>query len=608
MSRIFKERGITADRISVKCDHALFSDAESHHFSPTKMATLVTAAEKHLETPIPLLPLSSYLEFRDNGNRSRYEAIYFKRRDMALTLSLAESYERKGRFTAKLADVVWAIMEESTWIIPAHLYNSPTHGEFGCPPVYDSTRIHGIDLFSAGTAGALTAIYTLSARELDSVSPIIREKLLHQLRQRIVIPYLNCSFWWTGERGNSVNNWCPWIVSNILHAASVAVADEYTMKRVLQRSLDALDHFTAEYMPDGGCSEGPSYWGAAGASYFDCLELLYDISKGTINVYDHPLVRSMCEYIVKFNICKNRFVNFADCPPKTLHDGAQIRRMGEKCGSASLIAFGDTMATLLPFPSGLSAHSRTYRYLRNLMTDVPAHTEGCAERRIWFPDLKVMIARESTDPARGIFVAVKGGNNDEQHNHNDVGNVIVYHNGNPVLIDTGAGEYTKKTFSSQRYELWYMQSNYHNLPAFGGVAQKNGKAFVSSEECYRAEDGSLRMELAHAYPAEADLRSFVRTVVLNEENAVVITDEIRTEREQEVDFRYMSCAEPRLLADGKIALAEGRIMEYDPRLACEIEAFAVCDPGIERNWQTDTLWRIHFRASCTEGKFVFTVR
>jgi hypothetical protein len=116
------------------------------------------------------------------------------------------------------------------------------------------------------------------------------------------------------------------------------------------------------------------------------------------------------------------------------------------------------------------------------------------------------------------------------------------------------------------------------------------------------------MELARAYPSEAGLRSFVRTVVLNEKNEVVITDAICTEREQEVDFRYMSCAEPRLLADGKIALAEGRIMEYDPRLACEIEAFAVCDPGIERNWQTDTLWRIHFRASCTEAEFIFTVR
>ena len=608
MTHIFHERGLRADRIPDIRNRPLFSDLSKDSFVPAKMELLIKAAEGYLTTPIPLLPLSIYLEFRDNGNRSHYEAIYFKRRDMALTLSLAEAYEQKGRFTAKLADVLWAIMEESTWILPAHLYTSPTHGEFGCPPVYDGTRLHGIDLFSAGTAGALSAIDSLSARELDAVSPIIREKLRHQLRERIVIPYLNCTFWWTGENGNSVNNWCPWIVSNILHTATVAVEDTYTMKRLLQRSLDALDRFTAEYMPDGGCTEGPSYWGAAGASYFDCLEILHELSGGAIDVYDHPLVKSMCEYIVKFNICKNRFVNFADCPPKTLHDGTQIRRMGEKCGSDSLIAFGDTMATLLPFPSGLSAHSRTYRYLRNLMTEVPVHTEGCAECRIWFPDLKVMAARESTDPTQGIFVAAKGGNNNEQHNHNDVGNVIVYYNGNPVLIDTGAGEYTKKTFSAQRYELWYMQSNYHNLPAFGGVAQKNGKAFASSEESYCADTGSLRMELAHAYPAEAKVRSFVRTVVLNEENAVVITDEIRTEAEQEVDFRYMSCAEPHLLENGKIALAEGRIMEYDPRLACEIEAFAVCDPGIERNWQSDTLWRIHLRATCTEGKFVFTVR
>ena len=70
----------------------------------------------------------------------------------------------------------------------------------------------------------------------------------------------------------------------------------------------------------------------------------------------------------------------------------------------------------------------------------------------------------------------------------------------------------------------------------------------------------------------------------------------------------MTCAAPQLLEAGKLALAEGRIMEYDPRLVCEIESFAVNDPGIERNWQTDTLWRIHFLATCAEGRFVFTVR
>ncbi|MBQ9691918.1 MAG: hypothetical protein IJV70_02030, partial [Clostridia bacterium] len=59
--------------------------------------------------------------------------------------------------------------------------------------------------------------------------------------------------------------------------------------------LDSLDNWTALYAPDGGCDEGPSYWGAAGASYFDCLELLYDLSGGKINVYGHPLVKAIFE-------------------------------------------------------------------------------------------------------------------------------------------------------------------------------------------------------------------------------------------------------------------------------------------------------------------------
>ena len=88
----------------------------------------------------------------------------------------------------------------------------------------------------------------------------------------------------------------------------------------------------------------------------------------------------------------------------------------------------------------------------------------------------------------------------------------------------------------------------------------------------------------------------------------MITDAVEMTREQEVDFRYMTCAEPRLEEAGKLLLAEGRVMTYDPRLTCEIEAFPVNDPGIERNWHTDTLWRIHFKAVFTEGQFAFTVK
>ena len=608
MARIFKERAITADGVLDIKDFKLFSDAKTSELVPEKLSEVVKKAEYFLEQEIPLLRLSVFLEFRDNGNRSNYQNPYFKRREMALTLALAEAYEKKGRFTVKLLDTVWAILEESTWIIPAHMYNSPTHGEYGIPPVYDNTRMHGIDLFAASTAGVLTAVYSLMKDEFDAISPIVNERLKFMINDRIIKPYLNCGFWWTGEYGNGVNNWGPWITSNILHTMSVFVDDTYTRRRVVTKALNSLDAFTSTYREDGGCTEGPGYWGAAGASYFDCLELLYDITGGAINIYDHPIVKNMFEYIVKFNINGKRFINFADCPPFVHHDGIMIRRMGEKCGSETLCSFGDTMAMLTDGGVGYSGHSHVYRCLRNLTSPTPTATVSKAAKRVWFPNLKVMAARVSDDPSEGIFVAMKGGSNGEQHNHNDVGNVVVYYNGNPVLIDTGAGEYTKKTFSNERYDLWFMQSNYHNLPAFGGVAQKEGGNYVSTNEEYDEVTGGVKMELSKAYTPDAQLVSFVRETVLDDDGVIHITDSVEMKKEQEADFRYITCARPELEKEGVLKLAEGRTMTYDPRLTCEIEEFEVADVGIERNWKTKVLWRIHFRATFVKDSFKFEVK
>ena len=92
---------------------------------------------------------------------------------------------------------------------------------------------------------------------------------------------------------------------------------------------------------------------------------------------------------------------------------------------------------------------------------------------------------------RGFYLAAKGGHNAESHNHNDVGNFIVYADGRPVLIDAGVGTYTAKTFSPQRYEIWTMQSAYHNLPTINGFLQKDGRQFraenvvIQSRRCGR---------------------------------------------------------------------------------------------------------------------------
>lgn len=57
------------------------------------------------------------------------------------------------------------------------------------------------------------------------------------------------------------------------------------------RAAKMLACFPACYHSDGGCDEGPSYWGKAAGSLFDCCELLYDLTGGAFSLFDDPLLR-----------------------------------------------------------------------------------------------------------------------------------------------------------------------------------------------------------------------------------------------------------------------------------------------------------------------------
>jgi hypothetical protein len=215
-----------------------------------------------------------------------------------------------------------------------------------------------------------------------------------------------------------------------------------------------------------------------------------------------------------------------------------------------------------------------------------------------------MTARDSEDSSKGMFVAMKGGHNSESHNHNDVGNFVVYYNGNPVIIDTGVGTYTKQTFSARRYELWYMQSSYHNLPDINGVAQKNGAAYRSTDEIYNEEECSLDIELKEAYPTEAYIKSYRRRMSLKD-GSVTLKESLSLKEAHSVTFHFMSQIKPYELGNNTIALAEDRHLIYSPSLTPVIEEFEVADGGMESNWKQKTLFRICFTTEVLSDEFTF---
>lgn len=141
-------------------------------------------------------------------------------------------------------------------------------------------------------------------------------------------------------------------------------------------------------------------------------------------------------------------------------------------------------------------HSLLYRVWAAFFDEEMRGADTGEEEQVpdcWYPSAGLFIARD-----RRFCLAVKAGDNDDSHNHNDVGSFTVYRDGVPMFIDVGVESYTRKTFSPQRYEIWTMQSGYHNLPAFGGVDQKDGKEFGASHVRWELgeERAEIEMELA----------------------------------------------------------------------------------------------------------------
>ena len=604
--KVFRQKGIhnANGRLLPYSEFKLFSDVKTPEIPKEKGEKIIRYAEGLLDRDIPLLPASVYRQYVTTGNRSNYQDLYFLRRDMAAAFAVAETYENKGRFTEKLMDVVWAIMEESTWIIPAHIYCAPLHGDSSLGPVFGDNALHGLDLFSAATAGTLSAVYLLCKDKLDKIDPIISQKMEYCLRERAIKNFLQIEVWWGGATGSKTNNWCPWIVSNVLFTAAILEKDNYTRERVVTKSISYLDNFLECYEPDGGCDEGPAYWGAAGASLFDCLELIEDLSGGSVSVYDSELIRNIGDYIYKVNITGNRYVNFADCAPKTDPTTGLLIRFGEKTGSQFLTAFGKKQAK---YGDYFFSQSHMYRSLKWLYTPF-AKEENCP-MPLWsvLPNLGVITAREFEDSEVGMFLAAKAGNNGEMHNHNDCGNFMVYYNGNPVIIDTGVGEYTKQTFSSDRYKLWFMQSGYHNLPSFDGIDQKDGVRFAATDKQFSEEERSISSELKYAYPAEAGIESYVRRIALT--GGIVTVDESITLAEvKEIDFHLMLAKKPAILKDGVISLPEGRTLVYDPSLKSEIEEFDPIGMDTQSSWGTEVLYRLHFKINTNKCNVKFTIK
>ena len=565
-------------------------------------AAHIRLAEKGLGADWPAPKASVFLDFVRDGNRTRYESVSFGRRVRLANLVIAEAIEGKGRFVDDILDGVWTICEESFWGVPAHV-GAQKRGP-GLPDITEPV----VDLFAAETGMLLAWTDSLVGASLARVSPLVRERIRLEIDRRVLTPCLERDdFWWMGFSGRSVNNWNPWIVSNWLAAALLVEKDPARQARSVHKALRCLDAFLASYPADGGCDEGPGYWDRAGGSLFDCLELLQAASGGKIDVFDRPLIKEIGRYIAKVHIAGPWAVNFADAAAKPGGNAPLICRYGKAIGDGDLMGFGAWLAREQDLGKGAVTGSfgvlgRVLPALFGLDELEQAAPKEPLFRDAWFPGLQVMTARSVEGSTKGLYLAAKGGHNAESHNHNDVGSFIVYADGEPVLIDVGVETYTAKTFSGRRYEIWTMQSAFHNLPTVNGVMQKDGRAFEAQDVRYRADAAraALDLDITAAYPPEAGIAAWKRRLTLERGKRVIVEDAYSLRKAGgSIDLSFMSRRKPEAAAAGRIDLLpdEGepgsplRLLFDGRAFKARVETIEIKDERLRGSWG-DRVYRI----------------
>lgn len=548
----------------------------------------------------PVQPLSFHLfhTYEKQGTRLEYERPYFDRRRRLLGLSLATLIDGTDEYLPALEDLIWEICSEYTWSVPAHI-------PFGLEAARTARRSvpHTVDLFAAETAHGLAEVLFLLE---DKLNPWIVCRIRSEIEERTMKPMFDMPvpFHWEYQ----THNWASVCAGAVGMAALLTVEDKERLAGMVDRVLRAMECYLEGFGEDGGCAEGIGYWTYGFGYYTYFADMLEAYTGGKLRLLDGEKLRRIAAFPLSITLSPNRFVNFSDASDRaTLHTG-MVSRLIHRCGVDA--PYMDAVPSL--------HQDHCYRFphtSRNLFWTDPGLLrrpvpEGCAE----LEDLQWVTGRFMGEDGLLSFAA-KGGTNDEPHNHNDLGHFILHAGGDSLLLDLGAGVYTRDYFGAKRYTYLHNSSRGHSVPVIEGAEQQPGHDSRAKvlEKRVEADGILLSLDLTEAYPVphlESFGRSFLwsRGTGSGEEAMLELTDRFRfTRAPHELEEVFISSVEP-VMEAGSIRLAgeKGQVrLDYDADgLAASYEAI----PTQEHQGASRTVYRIRLKPKELAADLVFRFR
>ena len=468
----------------------------------------VKQAEKVMSEPMPSCTDDEYLEFSRSGSRAKYRSNVSSRLGRFQRLYLAECLENRGRFLSKISEYANAFCGMRSWTFPAHdedlsSFNGEPH----------------VDLL----AGEVALDFAICLDWLrDRLDEGLRTRMRAEVKRRVLRPYIEHARgmrkvpgqWWL-RCGNNWNSVCN---CNMVRTALAFVGNRRMRAEFVALAEIAARYALNGYSNDGYCSEGIGYWNYGFGHYLEMGLSVRAATGGKIDIFADPKCKAVMRYAYDCQIRQGVSPRFADGignpSPAILALGMLVwpDLADSRAKNAPLLPSEPSVFSLRGFGSPQSSSAPA-------LDALPLQT--------WFADAQVLISRRITKKG-GFGIAIKGGHNDELHNHNDVGSYSFVVDGRDACGDPGGEIYTKRTFSKDRYLSKVLNSYGHPVPVVAGALQGTGRAFsakVISCEMSKERD-TVAYDLSGAYDVKS-LKTLVRTLTADRGGGTVrISDRV----------------------------------------------------------------------------------
>lgn len=583
------------------------TDRQSWQSVPDEFKQLVKRrVQLYRDLPWPRLSASCYLLYSLEGDRSQFEKSYQEIRQRLNDIVIYQCIFDDDLYVNEIIDGIMFICEESGWQLPAHNTYVRDTPALNLPQVQKPI----IDIYAAQTGAQLALITYLLASKLDLVSHTIRERIFHEIHSRIINPYLNAKFWWMGNGDEMMCNWSAWCTQNILLLGLFVPMNKKIRRAIVEQACYTLNCFEKDYGADGACPEGVLYYRHAALCLFNCIEMLNGYTKQHFaKLWKSEKVMNMASFLVNNHVDQNWYINFSDSSARLARCDIREYLFAQAVDSKSLrqLAINDWQESRRE-RSSLANECNLYYELQSLFFAKALNQEKPAAieySNIYYPSTQQAIFRDEN-----FVLSVKAGNNGDSHNHNDVGSFTVFKKGQPLIIDIGVETYNKNTFSEKRYEIWTLQSSYHNLPSFDGNGQQAGKEFSAQDvHCNLETDQAfISMDISGAYKNSVNLHSYCRKVSLRSDSSIAIEDRFACASSSEVTMSLILAQKPTSFGN-KVQVGDLASLSLDGLCIIAIESIAITDERLACTWSFHNetpheIFRVLLKATSTDFKII----